>query len=174
MAAIGALIACAAAATGLAPSLHLASLGMPRAATSGGTSRLPGGSSLEETAAWAFASSKLVGELRMMLREQGLSDRGRKPELVHRYAESQCVEDDEEEEGDEEEEEECDEEEDDEEEEDEEEGEDEEEEEDEEKEGEDQCEAEEGEEEDGHCADAAFAVSCTPSHRTTRSLCVCS
>ena len=53
MAAIGALIACAAAATGLAPSLHLASLGMPRAATSGvppAASRLPGGSSsLEET-----------------------------------------------------------------------------------------------------------------------------
>ena len=81
---------------------------MPRAATSGvptsGASRLPGGSSsLEETDAWAFANSKRVAELRAMLREAGLDEQGRKPELVRRYAESQCVEDDKEEEGDEEE-----------------------------------------------------------------------
>ena len=103
MAAIGALIACAAAATGLAPSLHLASLGMPRAATSG----VP---PLARRPACPAAAAPLrrhkrghkrgrVAELRTMLRGLGLDEQGRKPELVCRYAESQCVEDEDEEKG---------------------------------------------------------------------------
>ena len=40
-----------------------------------------------------------VAELRTMLRGLGLDEQGRKPELVCRYAESQCVEDEDEEKG---------------------------------------------------------------------------